>query len=54
MPRHQVDFRKLAVVIPIVLPAWQSFRHDSIPKERFAPSVPYVGGVLTILALGIG
>jgi hypothetical protein len=64
--RHQVDFRKLrpawlryllavAVVIPIVLLAWQSFRADPIPEERFAPFVPYVGGfVLAVLALAVG
>jgi hypothetical protein len=66
MPRHQVDLRKLrpawlrwllalAVVIPIVLLAWQSFRDDPIPEDTFAPFVPYVGGVvLAILALGVG
>lgn len=66
MPRHQVDFRQLrpvwlryllalAVVVPIVLLAWQSFRNDPIPDGAFAPFVPYVGGVvLAVLALGIG
>ena len=66
MPRRQIDFRKLqpawlryllalAVVVPIVLLAWQSFRADPIPEGRIAPFIPYVGGVvLTVLAVGIG
>jgi CHASE2 domain-containing sensor protein len=66
MSRHQFDFRKLqpawlrwllalAVVVPIVLLAWQSFRNDPIPEDTFAPFVPYVGAVvLAILALGVG
>jgi hypothetical protein len=65
MPRHKVDFRTvrplwlryllaIAVVVPIVLLAWQSFRLDPIQDGRVAPFIPYIGGfVIAVLALGI-